>query len=154
MEVKRLTLKTIVITVLIGVAVVLGTSGFYSDMASTYETHTPSLANTTDDFTAFSNATDDLTVIIKETQDEITDPGEGSPAISDIYDVTVLFIGFGRILMKIPDVLFALMTGTISMLGTGVGIAIPQWFITMLTVIITVVFVFAVVSFLFKRGEV
>lgn len=147
-------ISELVIGIIVVAAVGIGLGGFYTSLMSQYAPEYGAQGGYYSNSTSlgFLNKTGEVVSITSEMSDTVENmanrTGLGG-AIQNIADTPSLFVGIGRILLAIPNILGDMVNGGLS----SMGVSFPEWFGATIVLIIVVTIVFAVIA-IFVRSPI
>jgi len=142
-------ITTMIIMLVIGIGSMIGLGTFYTTQLTAYNITPSSFA-----VASYNNFTQSLNSVNSSLSQIQTGTAgvfaNGIFSIAGVYDITVLFLGMGKILLSIPSLLGNFINLMIINLS-GTAIVPPSWFGTVIIIIIIVIATFQVLR-MFTRS--
>jgi len=142
--------STVIIGMIIFSGLTIGLTSIYTGMVEKYD-----IRNTTSSAGIVgTNATNQLQTTLSDIEnktvgiaEKMTNPLNIPSAVLDASTLVILDIP--RLILEVPNILNAMI---MSLSGADIGkVGVPPWFITMIIAIVTVSFIFAILSLYLKR---
>ena len=144
-------LTPLLITITIGIGIMLGIGGFYSEIQNTYSPTGNSTSQAS--FDKFNQSYSKLTTNIEDLQNRTV--GIANKGILDptkYQDVVLAFTDVAQVLVQIPNTILAFFSN-MSQLFTQF-IPIPKWALDTIFLVVLIVVTMKIVSIFTKTGEI